>query len=123
MPPVHAALPSLAPLLPELILGIGVLLLILYGAWRGERSAETVSVGALVLLLVALFAVLSQPGTGRVTTLSGAFVSDAFSKVMKSLVLLGSSAAIVLALNEGWWTQSLSRSTLRVRCHHLLKTS
>ncbi len=50
-----------------------------------------------MLLLVALFAVLSQPATGRVTTLSGAFVSDAFSKVMKSLVLLGSSAAIVLA--------------------------
>ncbi|MCJ2066034.1 NADH-quinone oxidoreductase subunit NuoN [Methylobacterium sp. J-088] len=97
MTTVHSVLPSLAPLLPELILGIGVLLLILYGAWRGERSAEAVSVGALVLLLVALSVVISQPVNGRITTLSGAFVSDSFSKVMKSLVLLGSSATILLA--------------------------
>ena len=39
MPTVHSVLPSLAPLLPELILGVGVLLLILYGAWRVDRSA------------------------------------------------------------------------------------
>ena len=96
MTTVHSVLPSLAPLLPELILGVGVMVLILYGAWRGERSAETVSIGALVLLLVALSVVISQPAQGRVTTLSGAFVSDAFSKVMKSLVLLGSSATILL---------------------------
>jgi NADH-quinone oxidoreductase subunit N len=51
MTTVHSVLPSLAPLLPELILGVGVLLLILYGAWRGDRSAETVSIGALALLL------------------------------------------------------------------------
>jgi NADH-quinone oxidoreductase subunit N len=97
MPTVHSVLPSLAPLLPELILGIGVMVLILYGAWRGDRSAETVSIGALILLLVALSVVISQPVHGRVTTLSGAFVSDSFSKVMKSLVLLGSSATILLA--------------------------
>ncbi len=97
MPTVQSVLPSLTPLLPELVLGIGVMLLILYGAWRGERSAESVSVGALVLLLVALFLVLSQPAHARVTTLSGSFVTDAFAKVMKSLVLLGSSATILLA--------------------------
>ncbi len=37
MPPVHAALPSLAPLLPELILGIGVMVLIL--TVRGGANA------------------------------------------------------------------------------------
>ena len=50
-----------------------------------------------LLLLFALFVVLSAPTHGRVTTLSGAFVSDAFSKVMKSLVLLGSASTILLA--------------------------
>ncbi|WP_200844115.1 hypothetical protein, partial [Pantoea sp. 18069] len=67
MPTVHSVLPSLAPLLPELILSVGVLLMILYGAWRGDRSAESVSIGALVLLLFALFVVLSAPTHGRVT--------------------------------------------------------
>ena len=94
---VQTVLPSLTPLLPELILGIGVMVLILYGAFRGERSVETINVGALALLLVALFVVMSQaPGT-KVTTLSGSFIQDGFSKVMKALVLLGSAATILLS--------------------------
>ncbi|TXM73308.1 NADH-quinone oxidoreductase subunit NuoN [Methylobacterium sp. WL12] len=94
---VQTVLPSLTPLLPELILGVGVMVLILYGAFRGERSVETINVGALALLLVALFVVMSQaPGT-KVTTLSGSFIQDGFSKVMKALVLLGSAATILLS--------------------------
>ncbi|GBU18956.1 MULTISPECIES: NADH-quinone oxidoreductase subunit NuoN [Methylobacterium] len=95
-PTLHAVLPTLSPLLPELILGIGVLALILFGAFRGERSTEGVNVGALILLIVALFVVVTQP-THRVTTLNGAFISDAFSRVMKALILLGSSATILLS--------------------------
>ncbi|RZK96983.1 MAG: NADH-quinone oxidoreductase subunit NuoN [Methylobacterium sp.] len=94
---VQTVLPSLTPLLPELILGIGVMVLILYGAFRGERSVETVNVGALALLLVALFVVMSQPAGTKVTTLSGSFIQDGFSKVMKALVLLGSAATILLS--------------------------
>ncbi|TXN68104.1 NADH-quinone oxidoreductase subunit NuoN [Methylobacterium sp. WL6] len=94
---VQTVLPSLTPLLPELILGIGVMVLILYGAFRGERSVETVNVGALALLLVALFVVMSQPAGTKVTTLSGSFIQDGFSKVMKALVLLGSTATILLS--------------------------
>ncbi|PIU07105.1 NADH-quinone oxidoreductase subunit NuoN, partial [Methylobacterium sp. CG09_land_8_20_14_0_10_71_15] len=57
---------------------------------------EGVNVGALILLIVALFVVVTQP-THRVTTLNGAFISDAFSRVMKALILLGSSATILLS--------------------------
>ncbi|KQP42356.1 NADH:ubiquinone oxidoreductase subunit N [Methylobacterium sp. Leaf104] len=89
-------MPALGPALPELILSIGVLVLILYGAFRGERSAEGVNVGALILLVVALFAVMSQSGA-KVTTLNGSFIVDNFSKVMKALILLGSAASILLA--------------------------
>ncbi|GJE59715.1 NADH-quinone oxidoreductase subunit NuoN [Methylobacterium trifolii] len=97
MPTVQTVLPSLTPLLPELVLAVGVMVLILYGSFRGERSVEGVNVGALLLLLLALFLVMSQPAGTKVTTLSGAFVQDAFSKVMKSLVLLGSAATILLS--------------------------
>ena len=89
-------LPALGPALPELILSLGVLALILYGAFRGERSAEGVNVGALILLVVALFAVMSQSGA-KVTTLNGSFIVDNFSKVMKALILLGSAATILLS--------------------------
>ncbi|KAB1075314.1 NADH-quinone oxidoreductase subunit NuoN [Methylobacterium planeticum] len=97
MTAAHSVLPTLAPLLPELILGVGVLVLILYGAFRGERSVEGVNVGALLLLVLAFFVVVAQPAGMKVTTLSGAFISDAFSRVMKGLVLLGSAAAILLS--------------------------
>ena len=89
-------LPALGPALPELILSVGVMVLILYGAFRGERSAEGVNVGALILLVVALFAVMSQSGA-RITTLNGSFIVDNFSKVMKALILIGSAATILLS--------------------------
>ncbi|KQP34350.1 NADH:ubiquinone oxidoreductase subunit N [Methylobacterium sp. Leaf469] len=92
----QSVLPALWPALPELILGVGVLVLVLYGSFRGERSAEGVNVGALLLLVLALFVVMSQPGT-KVTTLNGSFIVDGFSKVMKALILLGSAASILLS--------------------------
>ncbi len=92
----QTVLPTLGPVLPELILGVGVLVLILYGAFRGERSAEGVNVGALMLLVLALFVVMSQSGA-KITTLNGSFIVDSFSKVMKVLILLGSAATILLS--------------------------
>lgn len=97
MPTVHSVLPTLAPLLPEIILSAGVMVLILYGAFRGEKSVEGVNVGALLLLLLAFFVVVSQAPGVKVTTLSGSFIQDGFSKVMKALVLLGSAATILLS--------------------------
>ncbi|WP_066921592.1 NADH-quinone oxidoreductase subunit NuoN [Methylobacterium sp. CCH5-D2] len=97
MPTVHSVLPTLAPLLPEIILSAGVMVLILYGAFRGEKSVEGVNVGALLLLLLAFCVVVSQAPGVKVTTLSGSFIQDGFSKVMKALVLLGSAATILLS--------------------------
>ena len=97
MPTVQSVLPTLAPLIPEIILSAGVMVLILYGAFRGEKSAEGVNVGALLLLLIAFFVVVSQAPGVKVTTLSGSFIQDGFAKVMKALVLLGSAAAILLS--------------------------
>ena len=96
MTAIQAVLPSLSPVMPELILAIGVLGLILYGAFRGERSVETINVGALILLILAFFVVVSQSGA-KVTTLNGSFIIDNFSKVMKALILLGSAATILLS--------------------------
>jgi NADH-quinone oxidoreductase subunit N len=92
----QVVLPALWPALPEIILAVGVMVLILYGSFKGERSVEGVNVGALILLILALFTVVSQTGL-KVTTLNGAFIVDGFSRVMKALVLIGSAAAILLS--------------------------
>ena len=92
---VHSVLPSITPVLPEIVLSVGALVLVLYGAFRGERSVEGVNVGALLVLIVTFFLVVS--GHGKVTTLNGAFISDNFARVMKALVLIGSAATILLS--------------------------
>ncbi|MDV2987204.1 UNVERIFIED_CONTAM: NADH-quinone oxidoreductase subunit NuoN [Methylobacteriaceae bacterium AG10] len=95
MTPIQSVLPAITPVLPEIVLSVGALLLVLYGAWRGERSSEGVDVGALILLIFTFFLVVSQ--TGNVTTLNGAFIADPFARVMKSLILIGSAATILLS--------------------------
>jgi NADH-quinone oxidoreductase subunit N len=87
---------AFGPALPEIILGIGVLILILVGAFRGERSTGLVTAGAFVALVLALAAVALQPG-GRATTFGGAFIGDSFSKYMKALVILGSGATLAMS--------------------------
>jgi NADH-quinone oxidoreductase subunit N len=90
--------PALGPALPEIILAAGVLVLILFGAIRGERSGESMNVIALALLAVAFVAVLMLP-SARVETMSGSFVVDAFAKFMKTLTLLASAGGIILSMD------------------------
>jgi NADH-quinone oxidoreductase subunit N len=88
--------PVFGPALPEIILAGGVLLLVLFGAFRGERSAETMNHAALALLGLALVAVFTLPGE-RAEAFGGSFVMDSFAKFMKVLTLLGAAAGIVLS--------------------------
>ena len=92
---IHAVMPAISPLLPEVLLSLGTLALILYGAWRGDRAVEGINLGALFVLVLTLFAVVS--GHGKFVTLNGAFISDGFSRLMKVLILLGSGATILLS--------------------------
>ena len=89
-------IPVFGPALPEIILAVGVLVLILFGAYRGERSSDAVNLGALALLAVAFIAVLMLPGE-RTETMAGSFVIDGFAKFMKSLTLIGAAAGILMA--------------------------
>jgi NADH-quinone oxidoreductase subunit N len=95
MNPIVTA-PAFGPALPEIILAVGVLMLILFGAFRGERSAALVTICSLALLFVAFVAVLLLP-TSRTVTMGGSFIVDGFAKYMKLLVLLGSAATIALS--------------------------
>ncbi len=92
------AIPAFGPVLPEIILAAGVLVLVLFGAIRGERSAGTVNILSLALLGAAFIAVLMLPSE-RVETMAGSFIIDTFAKFMKSLTLIASAAGIILALD------------------------
>jgi NADH-quinone oxidoreductase subunit N len=91
-------IPAFGPMLPEILMAVGVLVLVLFGAFRGERPGYGMSIIALALLAVTFIAVLMLPPE-RVETMSGSFVIDGFAKFMKALTLLASAGGIILSLD------------------------
>ena len=101
-----------APLLPEIIMIVGALVLLLYGVFArsdgatgvdGEsghdgRVATTVGWLAIALMAAAAFFVWRQPGT-PVTLFDGDLIIDGFGRFMKLLVLLGSIGTLMLSFN------------------------
>jgi NADH-quinone oxidoreductase subunit N len=92
-----ATLPSLTPFLPELILAVGALVLLMIGAFGGERSTPLVTTLAVLLIAVAGLVLLFKAEDG--VTFGGAFVLDPFARFMKVLALIGSGFAIVMSVN------------------------
>jgi NADH-quinone oxidoreductase subunit N len=88
---------SLPTALPEFILAVGVLVLVLLGAWRGERSVWLVTEAAVALLGVALIVLLAHRGGANVT-FYGAFTDDPFSRFMKALALIASLATLLMSI-------------------------
>jgi NADH-quinone oxidoreductase subunit N len=93
-----AQLPTLVPLLPEFVLGIGAMALLMLGVFRGEPGGRIVDVIAIVLLAVAGIALVMLP-PGKLTTFGGSFVVDDFARFLKILALVGSAAAIAMSLD------------------------
>jgi NADH-quinone oxidoreductase subunit N len=91
-------IPAFGPMLPEILMAAGVLVLVLFGAFRGEGQGYGMSIIALALLAVTFVAVLMLPSE-RVETMGGSFVVDGFAKFMKALTLLGSAGGIILSLD------------------------
>src|SRR5262245_33949362 len=86
---MNEALELYGPLLPELILAGGAMLLLMIGAFRGERAAGPMLVYAVALLLAASVVIALMPDE-RVAIFNGSFVLDGFAKFLKILAVLGS---------------------------------
>jgi NADH-quinone oxidoreductase subunit N len=93
-----AQLPTLVPLLPEFVLGLGAMALLMLGAFRGENTGRFVDGAAIALLVIAGVIVLLLPA-GKLTTFGGSFVVDDFARFLKILALIGSAAAIAMSLD------------------------
>jgi len=82
--------------LPELILAIGALILVLYGAIRGRDSDGPMTELAIGLIGLAILSiVLSAKGTSAVI-FDGAFIDDPFGRFMKVLALVGSLFSLLM---------------------------
>ncbi len=88
------AVPDLMPLLPELVMAVGAMVLLMIGVFAGDEPVGTVTVGAVILIVVAAALLLFAPVYG--TTFEGAFILDPFARFMKILTLIGSGFAIVM---------------------------
>jgi NADH-quinone oxidoreductase subunit N len=91
-------LPVLSPALPEMLLAASAMALLMLGAIRGEGSWRLVSWLAIAVLIVILIVVESGGGAARVG-FYGVFVTDAFARFMKALVLIGSAVTILIGMN------------------------
>ncbi|MBH0239770.1 NADH-quinone oxidoreductase subunit NuoN [Methylobrevis albus] len=90
------ALPALMPALPEILLGVGALVLLMVGVFRDENSTDVVTGMAVALLIVAAAVMVLLPADG--VTFDGAFVMDGFARFLKVLVLIGSAVAIAMSV-------------------------
>jgi NADH-quinone oxidoreductase subunit N len=90
-------LASLLPALPEIILVVGAMLLLMFGAYGGSRADPLVSVAAMAFLVAAAAIVVFLPG-GKLVTFGGSFVLDDFARFLKALAFVGSAVAILMSL-------------------------
>ena len=90
-------MPPLMPAAPEIFLAISSMALLIFGVFRGDKSARAVSWLAVVSLIVCGI-ILTSVQDGRMVTFGGQFVVDDFAHFMKWLVLIGSALAIVMAI-------------------------
>lgn len=99
---MHSYLAGVSALTPEIFMALSALALLMLGVFRGDKAAPIVSWLAVLAVIVDFVLVLDLPAGSHVV-LSGLFVSDAFSRFAKLLVLVGSGLSIVLSMAYLKW--------------------
>ncbi|MDP2764450.1 MAG: NADH-quinone oxidoreductase subunit NuoN [Brevundimonas sp.] len=82
---------------PESTLAVGGLVLLMLGAFMGEKSARFISILAVGLLVAATAVTVTGP---LGTAFNGAYVTDPLAVYGKALIFLSSAVAIVMG--DGW---------------------
>src|ERR1700704_4585669 len=88
---------QLLPVLPELVLAGGAMVLLMLGAYRGQQTTGLITGLAVCLLIVVGVLELTLPA-GKLTTFGGSFIVDDFARFLKILALIGSVATLVLSV-------------------------
>jgi hypothetical protein len=86
---------QLLPVLPELVLAVGAMVLLMVGAYQGPRTSLITGLAVGLLVVVGVLE-LALP-TGKLTTFNGSFIVDDFARFLKVLALIGSAATLILS--------------------------
>jgi NADH-quinone oxidoreductase subunit N len=92
-----------APILPELILMVGGIVLMMVAAFAGRRSGTFVSWASVAVLIGATVA-LAGPPTEAGVIFGGLITADLFGSFGKAIVFLASAVAIIAA--HGWFERN-----------------
>ncbi|MBR0872470.1 NADH-quinone oxidoreductase subunit NuoN [Bradyrhizobium tropiciagri] len=87
---------QLQPVLPELVLAVGAMVLLMIGAYRGQGTTRLVTALSVCLLILTGVLELWLPA-GKLVTFGGSFIVDDFARFLKILALIGSGATLILA--------------------------
>ena len=96
MNPEIAAVPSLMPALAEVIIAIGVMVVLMIGAFGGKAANALVTGITVALLVVAAIILIFLPIEGE--TFNGSFVQDEFARFLKIITVLASAVAIAMSV-------------------------
>ena len=102
---------------PEIFLAICAMALLMFGVFRKGETTDQVTIGAIVALAVAGLLVMN--GSDSVS-FGGAFVTDAFGRIMKMFTLFGSAVAVVLSVHFMKREKSERFDILRLIVHEFL---
>ncbi|MCC8983138.1 NADH-quinone oxidoreductase subunit NuoN [Bradyrhizobium acaciae] len=97
---------QLQPVLPELVLAVGAMVLLMIGAYRGQGTTRLITTLAVCLLVLTGVLELWLPA-GKLVTFGGSFVVDDFARFLKILALIASAATLILS------TEYLSQPSTR----------
>lgn len=89
-------LQSVSLALPEIILGVGSLVLLMVGVFRGDRSIGLVSWLCVGLYLAAGLALLDDPL--KATAFDGLYIADPFAAYLKVVLYVAAAASTIVAL-------------------------
>ncbi|MDI1346176.1 MAG: NADH-quinone oxidoreductase subunit NuoN [Pseudolabrys sp.] len=88
----------LLPVLPELLLACGAMVLLMLGVYAGDGAARFVN-ALCILLLIAVGASVVMLPPGRIEMFGGSFVVDDFARFLKLVMLTGSGGTLILSLD------------------------
>jgi len=87
---------QLLPVLPEIVLAVGAMVLLMIGAYSGPRVTGPVTGLATCLLVVTGVLEYLLPH-GKLVTFGGSFIVDDYARFLKLLALIGSAATLILS--------------------------
>ncbi len=86
------------PIIPEILMVVGALVLLLIGSFQGEKSSETIC--WLSILLMAGSAILIVSHTAEKQLLfENAFIVDSYSQLIKLFILAGSAITLFMSID------------------------